>query len=185
MTEVGIRRGTPADALLLSALAIETFPLACPPSTTQANIDEFCSTNLSPQAFDGYLSDPAYRAWIAMDREIAVGYLLSRDGEPLDDAIAQAVAGRPCREISKIYVRAELHGSSVAMDLLAESINDAVAAGLSSAWLGVNQENARANRFYQRNGFELVGERTFLVGDSYEADYVREKDLIGRLTDNS
>lgn len=177
MNEVGIRRGTPSDALLLSALAIDTFPLACPPSTTQANIDEFCAKNLSPEAFEGYLTDTAYRSWVASDGERAVGYVLSRDGEPLDSVIAQAVTGRPCREISKIYVREEFHGSSVAQQLLAHAIDDAVRAGLTSAWLGVNQENSRANRFYQRNGFELVGERTFQVGESIEADFVREKDL--------
>ena len=185
MSEVGIRRGTPSDALLLSALAITTFPLACPPSTTQANIDEFCEENLSPGAFERYLADTAYRTWVASDGELALGYLLSRDGEPLDRVIAQAVSGRPCREISKIYVRQEFHGSSVAPQLLTHAIDDAARAGLASVWLGVNQENSRANRFYERNGFELVGERSFQVGESFEADFVREKHLTAVLTDNS
>ena len=185
MNDKGIRRGTPADALRLSALAIETFPLACPPSTTQANIEAFCAQNLSPVAFEHYLTDPAYRAWIAVDGEVFVGYLLSRDGEPVDSVIAAAVSARPCREISKIYVREEFHGSDIAEGLLKNALDDAVTCGMASAWLGVNQENARANRFYQRHGFEQVGERTFQVGESEEADFVRERSLRPLLTDNS
>jgi diamine N-acetyltransferase len=44
-------------------------------------------------------------------------------------------------------------------------------------WLGVNQENARANRFYEKNGFAQVGIKHFLVGDRLEDDYVRERAL--------
>jgi ribosomal protein S18 acetylase RimI-like enzyme len=44
-------------------------------------------------------------------------------------------------------------------------------------WLGVNQQNVRANRFYEKQGFVLRGTRFFQVGDSTEADYVRELPL--------
>jgi ribosomal protein S18 acetylase RimI-like enzyme len=42
-------------------------------------------------------------------------------------------------------------------------------------WLGVNQLNARANRFYEKNGFAIVGEKKFLVGGKAEDDFVRER----------
>jgi ribosomal protein S18 acetylase RimI-like enzyme len=57
------------------------------------------------------------------------------------------------------------------------AVDDARTGGAASVWLGVNQLNDRANRFYARHGFELVGERSFQVGDSLEADFVREKVL--------
>jgi ribosomal protein S18 acetylase RimI-like enzyme len=41
----------------------------------------------------------------------------------------------------------------------------------------VNQENARANRFYEKSGFTLVGTKHFLVGDRLEDDFVRERPL--------
>ena len=44
----------------------------------------------------------------------------------------------------------------------------------SQSGSGVNQRNARANSFYERRGFRLVGERSFQVGDSLEEDFVRE-----------
>ena len=48
------------------------------------------------------------------------------------------------------------------------------ARGAAGVWLGVNEENARANRFYQKQGFALVGRKRFLVGDRWEDDFVRE-----------
>jgi hypothetical protein len=49
----------------------------------------------------------------------------------------------------------------------------------------VNQLNARANAFYARNGFVEVGTRSFLVGDTWEDDFVREKLLSSQSTGNA
>jgi ribosomal protein S18 acetylase RimI-like enzyme len=49
--------------------------------------------------------------------------------------------------------------------------------GSQGAWLGVNQLNERAQRFYGKSGFTRVGTKRFLVGESYEDDYVFERAL--------
>jgi ribosomal protein S18 acetylase RimI-like enzyme len=51
--------------------------------------------------------------------------------------------------------------------------------GAEGIWLGVNQENARAQRFYGKHGFDRVGAKRFLVGDRYEDDWVMERSLAG------
>ena len=177
MTQVSISRALPADAHRLSALAIETFPLACPPGTTQENIDLFCSTKLSPLAFEAYLGDSKTHIWTASDGEELLGYVMSVEGEPSEVDIAKAVTRRPTVEISKIYVREAAHGLGVAQQLMNIAMEHAMDHGAQSVWLGVNQHNQRANSFYQRQGFEVVGERRFQVGESFEEDFVREKVL--------
>jgi diamine N-acetyltransferase len=174
---MSIRRAVPADAHRVSGLAIETFPLACPPGTTQENIDLFCQGKLSPQAFEGYLSDDRISIWVSESAGVIVGYVMSVGGEPEDAVIAHAVTQRPTVEISKIYVRESLHGGGVAPALMEVAQADALENGAHSVWLGVNQHNERANRFYERLGFLVVGERRFPVGDSLEEDFVREKVL--------
>ena len=57
---------------------------------------------------------------------------------------------------------------------MAASIAAAQARDAAGVWLGVNQENARANRFYEKCGFAIVGTKRFLVGGVYEDDFVRE-----------
>ena len=182
MSKVSIRRATPSDAHLLSFVATLTFPLACPPSTTPENRAEFCASELSPEAFDRYLADFSYRAWLAMAGTEACGYLLSHDGDFGEADIAAVVVMRPTTEISKIYVTAEYHGSAVAHELMNAAIQDAMSRGRESVWLGVNRQNARANAFYARQGFAQVGTRRFLVGDTWEDDFVREKVLSGTST---
>ena len=174
---MSISRALPADAHRVSALAIETFPLACPPRTTQENIDQFCATKLSPKSFETYLADPRIRIWFAGHGDELLGYVMSVSGEPDDPVIAEAVSARLTVEISKIYVRANAHGSGIAQQLMSVAVENARAEGAQSVWLGVNQQNERANTFYERNGFVLVGERRFQVGDSLEEDFVREKVL--------
>lgn len=98
-------------------------------------------------------------------------------GEPADADVAAAVTIRPTIELSKCYVDPGFHGAGVGAGLVAASAEAARARGAASVWLGVNQENARANRFYEKQGFALVGTKRFLVGDRYEDDFVRERVL--------
>ena len=174
MVGVSIRRATPEDADLLAEVAAVTFPLACPPGTTEENIRLFIEQKLSPEAFVSYLSNPNYRLWVADTGDECAGYAMAIHGEPEDPDIAQAVVCRPTMELSKIYVRANHHGSGVSKELMMAVLEEARDASMSSVWLGVNQLNERANRFYQNQGFELVGTRFFQVGENSEADYVRE-----------
>jgi len=174
---MSISRALPADAHRVSALAIETFPLACPPGTKRENIDQFCATRLSPESFEAYLFDPQIRIWFANEEVELTGYVMSVSGEPDDPVVAKAVSARPTVEISKIYVRVSAHGSGVAQQLMSVAVEEAKAEGAQSVWLGVNQQNERANTFYERSGFLVVGERRFQVGDSREEDFVREKVL--------
>jgi len=177
VTRVSIRRALPADADRVSTLARQTFPLACPPGTTRENIEVFCDTKLSEEAFDGYLADPHIRIWLATTEVEPVGYLMNVGGGPPDTVIAGAVRMRPTVEISKIYVLESSHGSGVASRLMSVAVEDARTQGAQSVWLGVNKHNERANRFYERQGFVIVGERSFQVGESLEDDFVREKVL--------
>lgn len=114
---------------------------------------------------------------MALDNATPVGYVMSVSGQPGDPDIATAVQSRPTTEISKLYVLASHHGNGVASKLLAIAVVQALDSGAASVWLGVNQDNLRANRFYEKSGFVVVGTRKFEVGDSFESDFVREKNL--------
>jgi tRNA (guanine37-N1)-methyltransferase len=174
---VSIRRATPADAPALAVVASATFALACPPGTTEANIALFVETSLSEQSFEAYLASDVHRLWLAEEDGKPVGYAMAVHGKPTDPDIQAAVVERPTVELSKIYVRESHHGTGVARALMDAAISEAADSGAASVWLGVNQQNVRANRFYEKLGFVLRGTRFFQVGDSTEADYVRELPL--------
>ncbi|MEU8223577.1 GNAT family N-acetyltransferase [Kribbella sp. NPDC048915] len=56
-------------------------------------------------------------------------------------------------EVEQVYVAGAQRGSGVAAMLLAEAERQVKAAGHAEAWLAVATGNARARRFYERNGW--------------------------------
>ena len=98
-------------------------------------------------------------------------------GEPADPDAAATVIRRPAIELSKFYTRARAHGTGVAAPLMAAAIDAATTTGAETMWLGVNEQNARAIRFYEKHGFGRVGRKRFRVGDRLEDDWVLERPL--------
>jgi ribosomal protein S18 acetylase RimI-like enzyme len=169
-----VRPADAADAAALAAVAAATFPLACPPHTTAEAIAAFIATKLSEAAFADYLADPDRALYLAEVDGDPAGYTMLVFGEPSDPDVAAAITVHPTAELSKVYVRAEHHGAGVSAMLMAVSLEAAHARSVAGIWLGVNQENVRANRFYEKNGFAVVGTKKFLVGSRWEDDFVRE-----------
>lgn len=175
---VRIRRAVPDDAAALAAVAAATFPLACPPHTTEDAKAEFIRSVLSPVRFAEYLADESRVLLIAEDDASGpVGYTMVNLGEPADEDVRASIRIRPTSELSKCYVLPGHHGAGVARELMGASLRAAADAGAAGMWLGVNEENAKAQRFYGKNGFERVGAKRFLVGDRLEDDWVMERSV--------
>jgi ribosomal protein S18 acetylase RimI-like enzyme len=174
---VTIRRAAARDAEALAAVAAATFPLACPPHTTDEAKAEFIATVLSEERFTDYVADGQRAVLIAEEHGAAVGYTMVNFGDPSDADVRAAVRIRPTAELSKCYVLPGHHGAGIATGLMSASIDAAAARGAQSMWLGVNEENARAQRFYAKHGFERVGAKHFQVGDRLEDDWVMERAL--------
>ncbi len=172
-----VRPATPADLPQLAQLAALTFPLACPPHTTDEAKAAFIATHLTEAHFAGYLADPARDVLVAEEGGELAGYVMNVEGEPADADVAAAIRIRPTVELSKCYVHPGRHGAGVAGSLMTAALAAAAARKAAGVWLGVNQENARAQAFYGKHGFERVGVKRFLVGERYEDDYVYERAL--------
>jgi ribosomal protein S18 acetylase RimI-like enzyme len=157
---VRIATADSVDIAELAGVAALTFPLACPPSVTPANIAAFVDANLSDERFAEYLADPQRRILTASRDGRIVGYAMLIHGD--DSAV----------ELSKMYVLPDQHGSGIATALMNASLGEAAQWGASSIWLGVNQQNQRAQRFYEKHGFSVNGVRTFQLGAGVENDYV-------------
>ena len=154
------------DTAELADLAARTFPLACPPSTAPEDIASFIDTNLSAGRFAEYLADPHRAILTAAQGGRIIGYAMLVRGVADDTA-----------ELSKIYVLPDYHGAGVSTALMDLTLATAEEWGARRVWLGVNQGNQRAQRFYAKSGFKVNGTRTFQVGTSRENDYVMVREL--------
>jgi ribosomal protein S18 acetylase RimI-like enzyme len=109
--------------------------------------------------------------------------LLERDGGLA--AFAQVKAGAPpdCVdgpapiELWRFYVDTSWQGRGVAAELMAEVEAAVRARGGRTVWLGVWERNVRAQSFYRKHGFTVVGAQVFVVGSDPQRDLVMAKVL--------
>ncbi len=101
--------------------------------------------------------------------------LVARPAQDPDVAAVLTTCRRT--ELSKCYVHPDHHGLGAAAELMHASIGAAAAAGARGLWLGVNSQNARAIRFYEKSGFRKVGTKSFRLGSTVEHDFVMERPL--------
>lgn len=185
------RRAALADADALSALAGELFPDACPSFLPRSAIDAFIAENLSIEAFREHLAHPSWRAWVTErsdqtapsgapgQRAVApvgsnlLAYTLVGLSPTTDETVLAATDGRGAAYLSKMYARPEVRGTGVAETLCRETMQALAVEGQAFVWLGTHVDNARANAFYERLGFTIIGERIFDVGGVQARDWVR------------
>lgn len=172
-----IRKATTDDAGPLAALAAVTFPLACPPSSSPADIAAHLAGTLSDEHFRGYLADQDTTILVIDADGQLCDYSLLVDRPAADPDVASVLTLLPSVEISKCYVHPDYHGLGAAAELMHASLQAAAAAGGAGAWLGVNSQNARAIRFYEKSGFRTVGTKSFQLGSTVEHDFVLERPL--------
>jgi tRNA (guanine37-N1)-methyltransferase len=172
-----VRAAAAQDVRALAELAALTFPLACPPGSTEQDQQAFVAAHLSAERFAQYLADPAREVLVATDGAQLLGYTMTVAGEPADADVRAALRLRPTIELSKCYVHPDQHGRGVAGALMAAVLERGAATDAAGMWLGVNQLNARAQAFYRRSGFEVVGTKHFQVGGRLEDDFVLERAL--------
>ncbi|WP_405492838.1 GNAT family N-acetyltransferase [Nocardia sp. NBC_00511] len=173
-TAVIVERATAADAVELAEVAATTFPLACPPGSTPEDMAAFIAEVLSADRFRAYLADSDRIVLKAVADGHITGYALLNAMEPADPDVAAVITLRPVTELSKMYVLPGQHGRGVSAALMRTAIDLAREHGSKAVWLGVNQENVRAQRFYSKHGFGVAGTKTFTVGTQLHHDYVME-----------
>ncbi|AGL14869.1 GNAT family N-acetyltransferase [Actinoplanes sp. N902-109] len=184
---ISTRPATEADAAALHDLAARTFGLATPSDMAQSDIEAFIALHLSQARFETYLTDPQRIVLITAEDGKPVGYSMLVGGpiaDPevaatVDTAAARLAGGGGAIELSKFYVLPGSHGSGLAATLMTATLTAAAGTGAALCWLGVNQRNVRAAKFYTKQGFEIVGTKRFLVGDTWCDDHVRARALGG------
>lgn len=168
-----IRPASPPDTGELARVAAATFALACPPGAPQADIAAFIDDHLSADSFAEYLADPKRQLAVAVSDGEVIGYTMLNYAAPAEDLAGQLTTGSTA-ELSKIYVQPSHHGGVAARALLENALASVRESGRAAIWLGTNQANGRAQRFYEKHRFVRVGTRRFRLGSHWEDDFIYE-----------
>jgi diamine N-acetyltransferase len=78
-----------------------------------------------------------------------------------------AISLQPVTKLERLYLLKEYYDLKLGHALLQHTITLSEAAGDNGMWLDVWTENHRAIRFYQKHGFETVGEGRFVLSGNY------------------
>ena len=186
-----IRDAVPADAPELAALKLKTFRetflegfgVPYPP----ADLAIFEEESYSVAKVMAELADPSHRTWVA---EVVSG------GPPdAPQLVAYAHVG-PCKlphpdvrpremELYQLYMRRTAQGTGLGKALMDRAMgflerhgpDDGAGGGVAPRiWLGVWTGNDRAQAFYRRLGFAVVGAYQFPVGAWRDDELIMRRD---------
>ena len=166
---ITLRPAVPADVPTLSRLAketfCETFVDGFAVGYAETDLKVFLAASYAPEKVATWLADPAAQVTVAEDEDgRLVGY--THCGA---NTLPYAGAGPDDRELKRIYVRRETQGTGLGRALMQQALDWL---GDHPALLGVWSLNLKAQRLYERFGFEKVGEYDFMVGSTADHEFI-------------
>ena len=142
---------------------------------------DYLARTFSPQQQSAELAESGSLIWLAENHQAdPIGYAHLK----LGSAPPSPRIDKPA-ELARIYADRTWHGKGVGARLLDTCLDAAVDWGASAIWLGVWKKNPRGIAFYEKNGFRVVGEQTFLLGSDPQHDWIMARELDQRTAGSS
>jgi GNAT superfamily N-acetyltransferase len=163
-----LRRAGPADAEAAGMVATASFVTAFYDDLAIADLIAHVAANCSAARFAKWFADGETVVTLAEHPKtgVPIGYTVLTAPDLPGDLRTGDV------ELRRIYLLPMAWGTTLAADLLARAIDDARARRGDRILLGVYGRNFRAHRFYEKHGFQQVGTRQFMVGETLHDDFV-------------
>lgn len=174
MSEIKIRQAEIADAKVLTDLAYTTFwdAFAHHPKNAPDDLNHYMRQAFNIEQISAELQDDKSLFLIAEIDGKAAGYAKLN----LDLSEERISATRPI-ELNRLYSHQEFLGKGVGQSLMDACFEHAQANSHDVMWLGVWEYNPRAQRFYEKNGFRVVGSHVFQLGEDAQTDLLMQKEL--------
>lgn len=172
--QIQIRQATSKDAKLLTDLSYTTFwdAFAHHPKNAPDDLAHYMRQAFNAEQIEAELADPN-----------SIFLVAELDGKPagyaklvIDNIEPGVTAERPV-ELSRLYSHQAYLGKGVGQYLMDACFDRARDDGRDVMWLGVWEYNPRARRFYEKNGFRIVGRHTFQLGSDPQTDLLMQKEL--------
>jgi ribosomal protein S18 acetylase RimI-like enzyme len=167
-----IRPASLIDLAALQAIGRTTFEEAFAANNSEENLAAYLEEGFSEDKLVAELRNENSQFYFALETDKVIGYLKVNFGD------AQSEKQDPnALEIERIYVLQQYHGKQVGALLYEQALAIAKERKAPYMWLGVWEENPRAIRFYQKQGFVEFGEHIFQLGDDAQRDVLMKKSL--------
>ncbi len=174
MAEVDIRLATIDDAKALTDLAYTTFwdAFAHHPKNAPDDLNHYMRQAFNLEQTTKELGD-----------EYSVFLIAELDGEPagyaklITNTTEEGITAERPIELNRLYAHQQFLGKGIGQALMDACFERARAHDHDVMWLGVWEFNPRAQRFYEKNGFRLVGSHVFQLGEDPQTDLLMQREL--------
>ena len=171
---ITIRTANEEDAGQLTELAYTTFwdAFAHHPKNAPDDLNHYMRQAFNLEQIAAELED-----------EKSIFLIAEIDGKPagyaklIVGASEEGVSGKRPVELNRLYSHQEYLGRGVGQNLMDACFERARRHDHDVMWLGVWEYNPRAQRFYEKNGFRVVGRHTFQLGSDPQTDLLMQKEL--------
>ncbi|MFK7933747.1 MAG: N-acetyltransferase family protein [Saprospiraceae bacterium] len=164
-----IALATSKDSQPLLSFALRTFRATYEHLNEPEPFQQYLARHFSEAAFRSKMQHPSSWYFIAKADEEIVGYC------KLNIDTAQTEPAETGVEVERIYVDKSQQGQGIGQLFMEKAVAKAKELGRDYIWLGVWEHNAKAIKFYKKNGFTVFGEHTFMMGDEQQMDYMMKK----------
>lgn len=172
MENITIQKVTLNHLEALQQISKQTFAETYSAGNTEENIRRHLEEGFSRPKLASELNDPNMEFYFAMLGDKITGYIKLNFGptqtELQDD---EAV------ELERIYVLQAFQGRKIGQLLCEKAIEVARQKNAGYVWLGVWEENPKAIRFYQKNGFVAFNKHIFKLGNDPQTDLMMKLSL--------
>jgi ribosomal protein S18 acetylase RimI-like enzyme len=167
LSEINIRTAGPVDADLLVELGRSSFYEAFEEETAPEDMAEHLRSAFKIEDIKEQLNNNKSLFIIIEIGSLAAGYAYLHPENPPD-----CVRGPDPIQLVRFYLRKDYYGRNVGNTLMKACLETALSKGFQSVWLSTWELNHRANAFYKKWGFDIVGEAKFKVGSDVQNDFI-------------
>lgn len=160
------------DIPRLQDVGRQTFYETFSSNNADEDMKKYLDESFSDERLTAEINNDNSEFYFAALNDNIIGYL------KLNTAQAQTeIKDDNALEIERIYVLKEFHGKNVGKVLYDKAIEVAGHKNVDYVWLGVWEENFRAIRFYEKNGFEMFDKHIFRLGNDEQTDIMMKLKL--------
>ncbi|ASO07407.1 GNAT family N-acetyltransferase [Arenibacter algicola] len=167
-----IRKVNIQDIEKLKEIGKLTFAETFSSENSEEDMREYLEEGFSTEKLKTELTDKNAEFFFAELDDKVIGYLKVNFGQSQTE-----LKDENALEIERIYVLKEFHGKKVGQILYDKAIELAKEKSADYVWLGVWEQNPRAIRFYEKNGFVAFDKHLFKLGNDEQTDIMMKLNL--------
>jgi ribosomal protein S18 acetylase RimI-like enzyme len=130
--------------------------------TDKTDLHQYLDQTFGVKKIRNSIEKPNNIFWLAFIEELPVGYAKLKLNSP-----SQFITAENLCQLQKIYVLKDFLSKKVGHSLQNELLKRAAESNSERVWLSVLKSNVRAIKFYEKNGFETIGDHDFQIGKEH------------------